>query len=108
MISRSEMAALLDIPGAAQALEEVGVDPGGLVDLADFIFEDIEELEFDEFMAVVLRLRGTKTATIRDLLDLRSYVRADMRKLIEKEFGSLKEGTWHHHPPTMLPKQLTS
>mmetsp|Transcript_69349 Transcript_69349/g.203558 ORF Transcript_69349/g.203558 Transcript_69349/m.203558 type:complete len:617 (-) Transcript_69349:194-2044(-) len=108
LISRSEMAALLDIPGAAQALEEVGVDPGGLVDLADFIFEDIEELEFDEFMAVVLRLRGTKTATIRDLLDLRSYVRADMSKLIEREFGGLKVGTWQHHPPTMLPKQLTS
>mmetsp|Transcript_99344 Transcript_99344/g.256787 ORF Transcript_99344/g.256787 Transcript_99344/m.256787 type:complete len:611 (-) Transcript_99344:372-2204(-) len=81
MISKDELEALVEIPGAAEALADVGVDAVGLVDLTDFIFEEAEELEFPEFMAVVLRLRGSKMATVRDLVDFRRFIHVEIAKV---------------------------
>merc|ERR1711920_807805 len=54
----------------------------GLVDFADFIFdgdgcgaeEDEPELDFPKFMDVVLQLRGSNNATVKDVVDLRKFV----------------------------------
>jgi len=59
----------------------------GLPDFADAIFEDenhdSEEgeptektLTFEDFMSVVLDLRGTNNATVRDIVDLRKHINA--------------------------------
>jgi len=82
MISKDEFAKILDNPLAARSLTEVGVDVFGLVDLQDFIFEAEDEngeskekqLSFCDFMEVVLQLRGSNNATVKDIVDLRKFV----------------------------------
>merc|ERR1719313_2766795 len=76
-IDKGEFEALLTNPRAARILQDIGVDVVGLVDLSDHIFEDHAEsgeLAFADFMEVVLQLRGTNQATVRDMVDLRKHV----------------------------------
>lgn len=84
-ISRVEFAKILQIPEAVLALDEVGVDPVGIMDFADFIFDDanVEEdgLAFQEFMDVILKLRGSNTATVKDVVDLRRFILASLEHL---------------------------
>eukprot|EP00930_Biecheleria_cincta_P043783 TRINITY_DN30054_c0_g1_i1.p1 TRINITY_DN30054_c0_g1~~TRINITY_DN30054_c0_g1_i1.p1 ORF type:complete len:667 (+),score=122.26 TRINITY_DN30054_c0_g1_i1:61-2061(+) len=86
LISRSEFEKMLGNQLASRTLFEVGVDPVGLIDLADLIFaDDNEEVTIDEagqkaltfgaFMDVVLQLRGTNNATVKDVMDMRKYLR---------------------------------
>eukprot|EP00927_Polykrikos_kofoidii_P083258 TRINITY_DN8487_c0_g2_i1.p1 TRINITY_DN8487_c0_g2~~TRINITY_DN8487_c0_g2_i1.p1 ORF type:complete len:801 (+),score=117.49 TRINITY_DN8487_c0_g2_i1:225-2627(+) len=82
-ISKKEFLEILENVDAIKALQDVGVDVVGLVDFADFIFE-IEsnddsddlgiELSIGEFMDVVLQLRGSNTATVKDIVDLRKFI----------------------------------
>merc|ERR1719498_2193134 len=76
-ISHKEFTSILNIPDALMALQDVGVDPAGLVDFADLFFlEDGEyiELEFGRFMEMVLDLRGSNNATVKDIMNLWSQV----------------------------------
>eukprot|EP00929_Paragymnodinium_shiwhaense_P053370 TRINITY_DN26706_c0_g1_i4.p1 TRINITY_DN26706_c0_g1~~TRINITY_DN26706_c0_g1_i4.p1 ORF type:complete len:596 (-),score=169.08 TRINITY_DN26706_c0_g1_i4:320-2107(-) len=102
LISRDEFSLILSQPKAMEALQDVGVDVMGLLDIADFIFgtsddsmdrmdsmaceigggENISgesqsgvELSFAEFMDVVLQLRGSNNATVKDMVDLRKYLK---------------------------------
>merc|ERR1719353_1289040 len=83
MISMVEFENLLQHPGAASALQEVGVDPIGLVDFTEFIFKDSgdKKLSFSDFMEVVLELRGSNGATVKDVVDLRKLMMEELRKL---------------------------
>eukprot|EP00927_Polykrikos_kofoidii_P000266 TRINITY_DN10105_c0_g5_i1.p1 TRINITY_DN10105_c0_g5~~TRINITY_DN10105_c0_g5_i1.p1 ORF type:complete len:938 (-),score=121.62 TRINITY_DN10105_c0_g5_i1:30-2744(-) len=81
MISQSEFNALLDIPEAVRALRDVGVDVVGLVELSDFIFERAAELRFHEFMEVILELRGSNTATVKDIVDLRRFMKQEIGRI---------------------------
>lgn len=86
-ISRIEFLQLLTRKEAALILKDVGVDVVGLVDFADTIFEqdytpgddtDSEvdkRLSFAEFMGVILELRGSNTATVKDIVELRKYIK---------------------------------
>jgi len=90
MISQAEFSALLDIPEAIKVLQqELGVDVVGLVDLADFIFENVEELRFPQFMEVVLQLRGSNTATVKDIVDLRKCLRQELHT-VQAELSELQ------------------
>jgi len=73
-ISRFEFEKLLVRPEAAKVLQEVGVDVVGLVDLADVIFQETDELLFPDFMGLVLQFRGTNNATVRDIVYLRKFI----------------------------------
>jgi len=97
-ISRTEFQDLVGNAMACRVLSEVGVDPIGLVDLADMIFdsdaagednngkqEEIE-LSFEDFMEVVLQLRGSNSATVKDIMDMRKYV----RRLIDPVLSHIK------------------
>merc|ERR1719436_2163731 len=74
MISKQECEALLMTPEAAQALQNIGVDVVGLVDLMDYIFQEENDLSFLKFMETVLQLRGSNTATVKDIVDLRKFM----------------------------------
>lgn len=82
-ISKNEFVNILENMEASRALHEVGVDVVGLIDFAEFIFQDenstdAEEeraLSFGDFMEVILQLRGTNNATVKDIVDLRKFVR---------------------------------
>merc|ERR1719499_540361 len=94
-LSKEEFMAVLDQKAAVQALDECGVDVEGIYEFADFIFMDDStgderELEFGEFMEIMLQFRGTNYATVKDLADLTKCVKAklmqstlDIRKLRE-------------------------
>jgi len=68
-----EFQKILDYPEALKALNEVNVDPESMVDMAeDLFFEDGEpvSLTFQEFMEMVLDLRGGQGATVKDIMSL--------------------------------------
>eukprot|EP00927_Polykrikos_kofoidii_P019652 TRINITY_DN19214_c0_g6_i1.p1 TRINITY_DN19214_c0_g6~~TRINITY_DN19214_c0_g6_i1.p1 ORF type:complete len:782 (-),score=142.61 TRINITY_DN19214_c0_g6_i1:121-2466(-) len=82
-ISRDEFMLILENLEAMEALHDVGVDVVGLVDFADFIFGDDSEVEesipeveltMPEFMEVILQLRGSNNATVKDIVDLRKFI----------------------------------
>lgn len=80
-VSKEEFRAILRAPVAVKALQEVGVDVMALVDSAELIFQSDDEgnkfdksLTFNDFMSVVLQLRGANPATVRDVMDLRKFV----------------------------------
>merc|ERR1712032_1731760 len=80
-ISRHEFEKLLVRPEAAKIIQEVGVDVVGLVDFADVIFQDADELSFGEFMGLILQFRGTNNATVRDIVDLRKFMTQELQKV---------------------------
>jgi len=84
MIAKKEFEALLENPRAAQALQEVGVDVVGLVDFTDFIFSNGRMLSFQDFMDTVLSLRGSNTATVKDIVDLRKFMVTEFEKVVSK------------------------
>lgn len=81
-ISRREFDQMLTSPTCVRTLSEVGVDVFALVDLADFIFGPKNSLSFASFMDAVLQLRGSNTATVKDIVDL--------QKLIVNHFKALE------------------
>lgn len=82
LISKEEFDRLVRVPEALKSLDKMGVDPIGLIDLADFIFKDGDSLRFSNFMELVMQLRGSNQATVKDVVDL--------RKFITLEFGQMK------------------
>lgn len=83
-ITKAEYEMILENQAAARLLQEVGVDVVGLVDLTDLFFEDQEDsdseenvktLSFGDLMESVLELRGTNGATVKDVMNLRKFVR---------------------------------
>jgi len=90
-ISKEQFSMILGSVEACDALEEAGVDPIGLVDNIDFIFEGHEEdddgnlkdktLSFGDFVGLVLTLRGSNNATVKDIVDLRKYLNSSIYKL---------------------------
>lgn len=72
-LSKAEFEELLVLPEAAQFMQEVGVDVVGLVEYSDFIFRD-REMSFSDFVELILQLRGTNQATVKDIVDLRKQV----------------------------------
>jgi len=83
-ISKKEFVHILDNQDAVRC-QDVGVDVIGLVDFADFIFEDDTvcvaaednalHLPFSRFMEIVLQLRGSNNSTVKDIVDLRKFMR---------------------------------
>jgi len=81
MINKEEFDELLEHPKWGRILGEVDVDVVALVDLSDFIFEDNRELSFVDFMDLILQLRGSNTATVKDVVDLRKILKLQGAKL---------------------------
>mmetsp|Transcript_51964 Transcript_51964/g.97502 ORF Transcript_51964/g.97502 Transcript_51964/m.97502 type:complete len:101 (-) Transcript_51964:170-472(-) len=63
-----------------------------LVDLIDHIFTDENsELTFADLMELVLQLRGTNTATVRDVVDLRKFLTQLEKKSNDHVIDSIAE-----------------
>eukprot|EP00929_Paragymnodinium_shiwhaense_P110756 TRINITY_DN7799_c0_g5_i1.p1 TRINITY_DN7799_c0_g5~~TRINITY_DN7799_c0_g5_i1.p1 ORF type:complete len:721 (-),score=173.72 TRINITY_DN7799_c0_g5_i1:204-2366(-) len=87
-IDRREFENLLTLPAAYTALQEVGVDLLALVDLTSYLFEDKDSITFGEFMDIVLQFRGSNKATVKDVVDLRRLVMAEL-KLVNSTLSSV-------------------
>jgi len=71
LISYKEFTNIMEKPEALMALEDVGVSPVGIVDFAELFFFDNGmpiELTFEAFMEVILDLRDSNRATVKDML----------------------------------------
>eukprot|EP00929_Paragymnodinium_shiwhaense_P061623 TRINITY_DN30798_c0_g1_i1.p1 TRINITY_DN30798_c0_g1~~TRINITY_DN30798_c0_g1_i1.p1 ORF type:complete len:810 (-),score=154.60 TRINITY_DN30798_c0_g1_i1:331-2760(-) len=97
-ISKKEFMQILENVDAVRSLNDVGVDVFALVDLADYIFEDDDaaneddiELDFGKFMEVVLQLRGTNQATVKDIVDLRKFMRLAMSENYKQSLTIMEE-----------------
>lgn len=99
-ISRREFERILDSNEAIQALCEVGVDPEGLVDVGLALFTDSDSansgeepfvMAFSDFMEVVLSLRGSNHACVKDIVAVQKAFRAEILQLDERMSKVLTE-----------------
>lgn len=70
-ISWEEFQQIVQYPEALRALESVNVDAVGMIDMAeDFFFDDGKpvQLTFENFMEMILDMRGGQTATLKDVM----------------------------------------
>lgn len=81
VVSKEDFMILMGKPEAARILQCVGVDAVSLVDFADFIFKDTTEVTFVHFMEFVLQLRGSNTATVKDIVDMRKVLLKELHDL---------------------------
>jgi hypothetical protein len=78
-IDRHEFEQLIQVPNAIRAFSQMGVDVVGLVDLADFIFKDSHSsVSYGDFIDLLIQLRGSNQATVKDVVDLRKCVTVEM------------------------------
>mmetsp|Transcript_1292 Transcript_1292/g.3334 ORF Transcript_1292/g.3334 Transcript_1292/m.3334 type:complete len:392 (-) Transcript_1292:50-1225(-) len=93
MISKDEFTQILHKDEAICALQACGVDVYALVDNLDFIFApepgEVTErtLSFVDFMDLILALRGTNIATVKDILDLQRQLKSTFERLKVKRLG---------------------
>lgn len=92
-ISKDEFLKLVDEEECVAALNEVGVDVPGLMDLIDIIFKRDDEkdkaedkdhettLTFDELIETIYGLRGSNSASVKDIVDLRKFVHQGVARL---------------------------
>jgi hypothetical protein len=79
-ISRREF--VMSLEGeAANRLYKVGVDPLGLVETADILFKDRQDLKYEELFDILLSLRSNNHTKVKDLTDMRRYLHADLMRL---------------------------
>lgn len=83
-VSKEHFSNLTDNPEAMRSLHDVGVDVVALVELADFLFQDEDALGLAQFVEVVLQFRGSNTATVKDIVDMRSFLRRELEALEDK------------------------
>eukprot|EP00928_Gymnodinium_smaydae_P064265 TRINITY_DN47656_c0_g1_i1.p1 TRINITY_DN47656_c0_g1~~TRINITY_DN47656_c0_g1_i1.p1 ORF type:complete len:499 (+),score=102.74 TRINITY_DN47656_c0_g1_i1:149-1645(+) len=78
-----EFAEIMQKPEALRALSDVGVNPVHIVDFAElFFFEDGHpiELSFEEFIEMVMELRESHIATVKDMLSLWMHVKVSTNR----------------------------
>jgi len=82
-ISDGNFHTLVIQPGFCDILRRAGVDPVGLIENTKHILKDRGEIQVGALLELVLQLRGTNVATVRDLVDF--------RRLVSREFGKLED-----------------
>jgi len=88
-ISKDEFIQVVNSRTAVLALEDIGIDVVGLAETADYFFEEHNELGsdfskrllFDDFMQLLLQLRGSNKATVKDVVDLRKHMHKMLRNI---------------------------
>merc|ERR1712129_65335 len=82
-LNRDDFKTLLTIPDAVKVIQMLGVDVLGLVDFQDYIFRGCasDEIVFGDFMELVLQLRGSNKATVKDVVDLRRHMIVELGEL---------------------------
>ena len=103
---------------AVAAMKDIGVDIMSLVDFADLIFEeprvtkdsDTEaqdfRISFDDLVKQILQLRGSNTATVKDMVDLRWWFSQSLQSKVdasvERMLSSKSQLCVQKHTPGLL------
>eukprot|EP00929_Paragymnodinium_shiwhaense_P120739 TRINITY_DN9276_c0_g6_i1.p1 TRINITY_DN9276_c0_g6~~TRINITY_DN9276_c0_g6_i1.p1 ORF type:complete len:831 (+),score=234.46 TRINITY_DN9276_c0_g6_i1:159-2651(+) len=77
-LNREEFQGLVVRPDAARMMTSVGVDVIALADFCDYLFTGSEHISFSTFMEMVLQLRGSNQATVKDIVDMRKFMRQEL------------------------------
>lgn len=80
LISRDEFKQLTSNPEAIRFLDACEVDVLALVDFADIIFGDCDELSYDEFLEKVFQFQGDKSVTVKDVVDFQKFASREIDK----------------------------
>merc|ERR1712084_72060 len=67
-------------PAAAKIIEDVGVDVVSLVDFSEFIYKDCDALAFDHFVELLLEMRDTRMASVKDIHYLRKFFTKEFKR----------------------------
>jgi len=100
-VSKQEFEDFLLKADVGKILRDVGVDVSALLDMIDLIFEDehkaVEGLTFADFVDIVLNLRGSNPATVKDIKEMLRIVktevgdaRSHLHKQLQKEIGDFR------------------
>ena len=81
MVSKTEFNHMLRSKDALQSLNEVEVDIMALVNYADFIFREGNEMTISEFTDAVLQFRSSTTPSMKDLIELRHFIAKELEGL---------------------------
>ncbi|CAE8627123.1 unnamed protein product [Polarella glacialis] len=94
-ISYKEFLLICHQPAALQALKEVGIDPVGMIDFAEtlFIQDGVAiEMTFEKFMGMLLDLRESNCARVKDIMNLYNQIQPEM-KAAQKDMQEIKDRT---------------
>merc|ERR1711865_978371 len=80
-VSIHEFDGVMDSSELMHALQDLGVDVVAFVDFAHFVFRDKDELSVAEFLEMVIQFRGSKAATVKDVVDMRKFVSMELEHL---------------------------
>jgi len=90
-LTQMEFDKLTETPEVIQGLQDLGVDVVAFVDFADFVFcQNCEELSYTDFLEMVVQFRGTKSATVKDIVDMRKFVSMELSSLEDRLSGTEK------------------
>merc|ERR1711920_326733 len=85
-ISRNQLISLLKDPEACAVIEGLGVDPVLLLDSSQLLFQSdrgakgiAKCADLYELVKLILELRGSNPASMKDLTALRNFVREEVR-----------------------------
>merc|ERR1712110_1389065 len=95
-ISYNEFSRIMEKPEALQTLEDVGVNPVAIVDFAELFFVENGcsiELPFDQFMEMVMDLRETNTAKVKDVMNTWMQIKMSTNRDIKKLKQALNSKT---------------
>lgn len=80
-LCRDEIGLLLQNEKAVKVINRVGVDVNGLVEIAEFhLFNGKDEISFTDLLQLVLQLRGSQEVCVRDVVNLRKFVKEELDK----------------------------
>lgn len=88
-VDRDEFFRMLKKPEVLKAMKEIGIDITATVDFSDVIFDDGEfedgspkykKLKLADFMENLMQFRGDNTATVRDMVDLRKWLKGVLKR----------------------------
>jgi hypothetical protein len=111
LICWQEFQQIVVMPDALRALESVDVDPIAMVDMCEEFFVDDGEsvkVSFDDFMRMILDLRGGQTATLKDVMDLRKTANSKFREVrdsisaIDRKLDRILQNTHENYDGTRL------
>eukprot|EP00933_Yihiella_yeosuensis_P046042 TRINITY_DN41514_c0_g1_i1.p1 TRINITY_DN41514_c0_g1~~TRINITY_DN41514_c0_g1_i1.p1 ORF type:complete len:544 (-),score=100.74 TRINITY_DN41514_c0_g1_i1:292-1923(-) len=79
-ISEIEFESLFTHPDMVRELHRHGVDVIPLIEYLSLMYGDVEEIALTQILEMVGKFRGTKSATVKDLVDVRKFIALEVRR----------------------------
>jgi uncharacterized membrane protein len=80
-ISKHEFDCIIKDPAMTAGFDELGVDIVAVANFAKFIYDQCDEMTYEDFGLMVGHFRGFKMATVKDVMDLRRYMTMELLSL---------------------------